>query len=478
LRKPRRTVNHFIGTLRKSKIGKGNGDFTCQNRGESKVRRSSVPGLVGPGPSAGAARVRFLPAVIVKRTAMGGDGEDRGGKQRKRDEDETGAGEEGGAAGKRKAEGSEEDGGEAKPVNKNKRYRRDKPWDSEDIDHWKVEPWEKGHMSSALLEESSFATLFPKYREAYLKEAWPVVTRELNKCGIACELNLIEGSMSVKTTRKTWDPYVIMKARDLIKLLSRSVPTQQALKVLEDSMQCDIIKISGMVRNKDRFVKRRQRLLGPNGSTLKALELLTKCFILVQGNTVACMGSFQGLKQARKVIVDCMNNVHPIYNIKALMIKRELAKDEALKNENWERFLPHFKKKNVKSKKPKPEKKKPEAKSPFPPPQPPSKIDLALESGEYFLNQEQRKAREKEKRADHNKEAKSARDKERAAVFIPPKERSKDKKRAADAAGDADGDVLARAKALKSAAKKESAKAVGGVGDFVQKSRKADKPGK
>lgn len=72
-------------------------------------------------------------------------------------------------------------------------------------------------------------TLFPKYREVYLKEAWPVITRSLEKHGIACTLDLVEGSMMVKTTRKTFDPAAILKARDLIKLLARSVPVQQVI---------------------------------------------------------------------------------------------------------------------------------------------------------------------------------------------------------------------------------------------------------
>ena len=58
-------------------------------------------------------------------------------------------------------------------------------------------------------------------------KVWPTVTRSLKEHGIKCELNLVEGSMTVRTTRKCFDPFIILKARDLIKLLSRGVPVAQ-----------------------------------------------------------------------------------------------------------------------------------------------------------------------------------------------------------------------------------------------------------
>ncbi|XP_059539558.1 KRR1 small subunit processome component homolog isoform X3 [Myotis daubentonii] len=248
-------------------------------------------------------------------------------------------------------------------------------------DGWKEPAFSKEDNPRGLLEESSFATLFPKYREAYLKECWPLVQKALNEHHVNATLDLIEGSMTVCTTKKTFDPYIIIRARDLIKLLARSVSFEQAL------------------------------------------ELLTNCYIMVQGNTVSAIGPFSGLKEVRKVVLDTMKNIHPIYNIKTLMIKRELAKDSELRSQSWERFLPQFKHKNVnKRKEPKKKTVKKEY-TPFPPPQPESQIDKELASGEYFLKASQKKRQKMEAIKAKQAEALSKRQEERNKAFIPPKEK-------------------------------------------------------
>jgi len=339
------------------------------------------------------------------------------------------------------------EGEETTVVNKNKRYRKEKPWDTDDIDHWKLEQFTVAdNKGGTFTEESSFATLFPKYREKYLREAWSAVTKSLDPHGIACTLDLIHGSMSVRTTRKAYDPYIILKARDMIKLLARGVAIGQAVKVLDDNTACDIIKIGNVVRNKERFVKRRQRIIGPDGSTLKAIELLTQCYVLVQGNTVSVMGPYKSLKEVRRIVTDCMKNIHPIYRIKELMIKRELAKDPKLATESWDRFLPQFRRKHLKTSEktsrkndkletknearkaaglvPETTASKPEKKvyTPFPPAQQPRKVDLQLESGEYFLKPREKKRREDRERRQKQTETTAKRRAERAEVFVAPVE--------------------------------------------------------
>eukprot|EP00921_Rhytidocystis_pertsovi_P008488 GHVQ01013917.1.p2 GENE.GHVQ01013917.1~~GHVQ01013917.1.p2 ORF type:complete len:146 (+),score=28.62 GHVQ01013917.1:811-1248(+) len=136
------------------------------------------------------------------------------------------------------------------------------------------------------------------------------------------------------------------------------------------------------------------------------------------------MGGFKQLKLTRRIVEDCMRNVHPVYHLKELMIKRELAKDETLKNENWERFLPHFKKRNIKRKK-KPLVKKKKNKSIFPPEQTPRKEDIQMETGEYFVNEAERKQSYYLQTRQRQKQKTEEKRRERQKELVPPKKKAK-----------------------------------------------------
>lgn len=257
------------------------------------------------------------------------------------------------------------------------------------------------------VDETTFATLFPSYLENYIKSIWPAVEEVLAQHQLVGKLDLLEGSMTVATTRRTWDPYAIVDARDFIKLLARNVPLAQAQKIFQPDITCDIINISVKGGSVRRFVKRRDRLIGPKAQTLKALEILSGCYVLVQGKTVAVMGPVKGAQMVRSIVEDCMNNIHPIYGLKQLLIKRELSKREDMKHEDWSRFIPVYKKTRPNKEKQKAvrkiKKERMQAaklkqagkeKSIFPPTPPKRLEDIAMESGQAFLAPRRRRQKD------------------------------------------------------------------------------------
>merc|ERR1711865_831505 len=129
-----------------------------------------------------------------------------------------------------------------------------------------------------------------------------------------------------------------------------------------------------------------------------------------------------------------------------------------LKEENWDRFLPHFKKRNIQRKKQKIKKKK--SKEVFPPQQTPRKEDLQMETGEFFLDEQERDSKKRFERREAMKANSAAKRKERAKEYDPAiaaansKKRPKDKGEAKESTQDMASRLIDKAAASKTKKKK------------------------
>lgn len=200
--------------------------------------------------------------------------------------------------------------------------------------------FDESKIQHEFLEVSKFSVLFQKKCINYLQSVESYIKKacELKKIKFSIDYN--ECIMEVSTTKDTRDPYVIIKANDFIQLLSKSVLLENAIKIFQDNVFCEIVPLK-LISPNDKTMENRKRRLG-NPKTLKAIELLTKCHVLISGKFVCIIGNYKGLNEAKSIVVNCFENIHPVFEIKKLMVKKNLEKDKI--NDDWKRYLPNIQK--------------------------------------------------------------------------------------------------------------------------------------
>ncbi|KAH9411644.1 RNA-binding protein [Ordospora pajunii] len=269
------------------------------------------------------------------------------------------------------------------------------------------------------MEVSCEEVMFPKYRVKYIEQTEKYIVLALEKKKISCAIDFERNVISVLTNASTRDPFIFIKAVNFVKLVGRGVGVEEAMKVLEDECFCEVIDIKSLAGSEKVFEKRRDRLIGPKEMTLEAIRKVTGCYVLVHGKTVSVIGSFRGVEEVKEVVTKCMDNVHPIYQIKRLIEKRKLESDDGKKFEDWERYLPQATKKG-KSGGSKMKKKVGRVSGGMPDCEARRKEDAEMETGEYFIGKLD--DRKKDVRRREEREGKDKKRRKEIEKYIVPDE--------------------------------------------------------
>ena len=198
-------------------------------------------------------------------------------------------------------------------------------------------------------EKSSLIVYYPKYREKYIKQVSQYIKKALENKKLSCIINYEERSIEISTNKQTRDPFIFIKGCEFIKIICKNIEVEIGMKVLEDDFCGEIIDLKRFSTNEKVLERRRDRLIGKNSMVLKAIKMVSKCHIIITGKNVGVVGSYEGVSMVKQIVVDCVkNNLHPVYQLKKLIVKNKLETDAEMKNEDWSQHVPEYKKKNQK----------------------------------------------------------------------------------------------------------------------------------
>ncbi|MGE0015402.1 MAG: pre-rRNA-processing protein PNO1 [Candidatus Methanomethylophilaceae archaeon] len=121
-------------------------------------------------------------------------------------------------------------------------------------------------------------------------------------------IDIKEDGLVMIHEEKTEDALMPLKLTDVIKAVGRGFNPEKALRLMEDDEFLEIIDLKEFVGDRTNQLSRiRGRLIGKDGKTRRIIEDLTRCEMIIYGNTVGLIGNSISLPIAKHAVEMILN---------------------------------------------------------------------------------------------------------------------------------------------------------------------------
>ncbi len=151
---------------------------------------------------------------------------------------------------------------------------------------------------------STFIVTIPNNRIGALIGPNGRVKNRLEKlAGVEVKIDSGSGEVFISSKPDIKDPFLVIKARDIVHAVGRGFNPQIAFSLIDEDMYLEIINMKTVVGTNPNKLKRiRGRIIGKEGRTRRVIEETTGTRISVFGNTVGIIGPYERLKVARDAV--------------------------------------------------------------------------------------------------------------------------------------------------------------------------------
>mmetsp|Transcript_19448 Transcript_19448/g.36621 ORF Transcript_19448/g.36621 Transcript_19448/m.36621 type:complete len:148 (+) Transcript_19448:313-756(+) len=109
------------------------------------------------------------------------------------------------------------------------------------------------------------------------------------------EIHKVSRIINVKNSMYIRNIYLLIKGRDFLRLIVRSVPLSIAKKIFDDNITYCILKINLFFKKKKRYDKRNIYKWKKEYLIIKVLEFISGCNIITRGNSICIIGGQESI---------------------------------------------------------------------------------------------------------------------------------------------------------------------------------------